>query len=291
LGLGAKTIQPARLHEIPWAFAASASVIGDPPCTLTLFSLPSAAKAIDVPSGDQAGGQNLLTPSVPATSSASSESSDRIQIPLRELVVAMNAKRVPSGDSANGGVRSAGPSPKLLPSGGSSTNCRELAGADGAHSHRAVKPPATSTAIAAVAMSAVIAAGLWRVGTLLQPDVSTPATSQIAEFTPVEDTDSDPEAHYTVAIARLEEVTRADGDVLDQETAGAMNAGLMVIDDAITESRAALRSEPQSESAQESLFAALRRKVALLQEMLALINEMRKGNQEGAARILSEINR
>jgi hypothetical protein len=145
--------------------------------------------------------------------------------------------------------------------------------------------------LTAVAMSAVIAAGLWRVGTLLQPDVSTPATSQIAEFASGADTESDPEAHYTVAIARLEEVTRADRDVLDQETAGAMNAGLMVIDDAITESRAALRSEPQSESAQESLFAALRRKVALLQEMLALINEMRKGNMEGAARILSEINR
>ena len=144
--------------------------------------------------------------------------------------------------------------------------------------------------LTAVAMTAVIAAGLWRVGTLLQP-VSTPDTTQIAEFTPLADTESDPEAHYTVAIARLEEVTRADRDVLDQETEGAMNAGLMVIDDAITESRAALRSEPQSESAQESLFAALRRKVALLQEMLALINEMRKGNQEGAARILSEINR
>jgi hypothetical protein len=145
--------------------------------------------------------------------------------------------------------------------------------------------------LTAVAMSAVIAAGLWRVGTLLQPAVSAPATSQIAEVAPVADTESDPEAHYTVAIARLEEVTRADRDVLDQETAGAMNAGLMVIDDAITESRAALRSEPQSESAEESLFAALRRKVALLQEMLALINEMRKGNQDGAARILSEINR
>jgi hypothetical protein len=145
--------------------------------------------------------------------------------------------------------------------------------------------------LTAVAMSAVIAAGLWRVGTLLQPAEPTPSAPQIAEFVPVADIDSDPEAHYTVAIARLEEVTRADRDVLDQETAGAMNAGLMVIDDAITESRAALKSEPQSESAQESLFAALRRKVSLLQEMLALINEMRKGNQEGAARILSEINR
>ena len=145
--------------------------------------------------------------------------------------------------------------------------------------------------LTAVAMTAVIAAGLWRVGALLQPAVPAPDAAQIADFTPVADTDSDPEAHYTVAIASLEEVTRADRDVLDQETAGAMNAGLMVIDDAIDESRAALKSEPQSESAQESLFAALRRKVALLQEMLALINEMRKGNQEGAARILSEINR
>ena len=144
--------------------------------------------------------------------------------------------------------------------------------------------------LTAIAMTAVIAAGLWRVGALLQPAGSTSDTAQIAEFTPVSD-ESDPEAHYTVAIARLEEVTQADRDVLDQETAGAMNAGLMVIDDAIDESRAALKSEPQSESAQESLFAALRRKVALLQDMLALINEMRKGNQEGAARILSEINR
>jgi len=51
----------------------------------------------------------------------------------------------------------------------------------------------------------------------------------------------------------------------------------MVIDDAITESRAALRAEPQSESAQESLTVALGRKVALLQDMVALISDMRKG--------------
>ena len=143
----------------------------------------------------------------------------------------------------------------------------------------------------AVAMTVVIAAGLWRVGTLLQPAGPTSTLPQVADIIPGADPDTDPEAHYTVAIARLEEVTRADRDVLDQETAGVMNAGLMVIDDAITESRAAVQAEPQSQLAQESLFAALRRKVALLQEMLALINEMRKGNQEGAAQILSEINR
>jgi hypothetical protein len=42
--------------------------------------------------------------------------------------------------------------------------------------------------------------------------------------------------------------------------------------------------------AQESLFGALRSKVALLQETLTLINVMRKGNQEGAARIVSGLN-
>ena len=143
--------------------------------------------------------------------------------------------------------------------------------------------------VAAVAMTAVLAAGLWRVGTLLQPGGDTAPAPRFADAVPV--AEGDPEAHYTLAIARLEEVATADQDVLDQETAGAINAGLTVIDEAITESRAALRSEPQSESAQESLFAALRRKVALLQETLALINEMRNGDQEGGARILSEINR
>jgi hypothetical protein len=142
--------------------------------------------------------------------------------------------------------------------------------------------------VAAVAMTAVIAAGLWRVGTLLETE-SRSATAPQTAGAPLLVADSDPETHYTVAIARLEEVTSEDRDVLDQETAGALNAGLMVIDDAIIESRAALQSEPQSESAQESLFAALRRKVSLLQEMLALISEMR-GHQAGAGRVLSEIN-
>jgi hypothetical protein len=137
-------------------------------------------------------------------------------------------------------------------------------------------------------MTAVIAAGLWRVGTLLDP-ASDPRSASLAgaapELGPV-----GAEADFTLAIAQLEEVTSAERDLLDQETAGALNAGLTVIDDAISESRAALEAEPESELAQESLFVALRRKVALLQETLALINEMRTGDQSGAARILSEIN-
>ena len=131
--------------------------------------------------------------------------------------------------------------------------------------------------LTAAAMAAFIAAGLWHVGTLLQSTSPVSDASRVEADPPVVGADFDPEAHYTVAIARLEEVAEADRDVLDQETAGAMNAGLMVIDDAISESRAALRAEPQSESAQASLSLALGRKVALLQDMVALISDMRKG--------------
>ena len=50
------------------------------------------------------------------------------------------------------------------------------------------------------------------------------------------------------------------------------------------------KKEPENDVAQQSLFEALRNKVALLQDTIALINEMRKGNQEGAARIVSGLN-
>ena len=69
-----------------------------------------------------------------------------------------------------------------------------------------------------------------------------------------------------------------------------MQANLRVIDDAIGDSRAALKTDPSSDLAQDSLFEALRSKVTLLQDTIALINEMRKGNQEGAARIVSGLN-
>jgi anti-sigma factor RsiW len=144
--------------------------------------------------------------------------------------------------------------------------------------------------LTAVAMAAVIATGLWRVGTLLGPAAPPRTITAVNSAAPAA-VALDAEADFTLAIARLEEVASVERSVLDQDTAGALNAGLVVIDEAINESRAALQSEPQSETAQESLFVALRRKVALLQEMLALINEMREGDQDGAARILSEINR
>jgi anti-sigma factor RsiW len=95
------------------------------------------------------------------------------------------------------------------------------------------------------------------------------------------------EQHYSSAIGDLEKVTQTESGSLDPETAKVVQANLEVIDQAIGQSRAALKSEPANPVAQDSLFDALRSKVQLLQDTVALINEMRKGNQEGAARIMS----
>ena len=101
------------------------------------------------------------------------------------------------------------------------------------------------------------------------------------------------EQHYQNAIAKLEQAARLDqpaanATTLDAQTAAMLQKNLQVIDQAIAESRAGLRAEPQSAAARDSLFDALRRKVALLQDTIALMNEMRKGNSAGAAQILNK---
>ncbi len=92
--------------------------------------------------------------------------------------------------------------------------------------------------------------------------------------------------HYEKAIAGLEQVARDGRGTLDANTAAVLQKNLGVIDQAISESRAALKAQPTSDTARTSLFEALRRKVELLQDTIALINEMRKGNQAGAAQIV-----
>jgi anti-sigma factor RsiW len=92
-------------------------------------------------------------------------------------------------------------------------------------------------------------------------------------------------AHYEKAIAGLEQIANASDSPLDPEQMATVKQNLGVIDRAIDESRTALKAAPASQLAQESLFEAFRRKVSLLQDTIALMNEMRKGNQAGAARI------
>jgi hypothetical protein len=118
----------------------------------------------------------------------------------------------------------------------------------------------------------------------------TSAPANRAEATSVKAQFDFAEAQYTSAIAGLESITKSEQSALDMETADVLKANITVIDTAITESRAALQTEPDNPTAQESLFDALRSKLELLQDVVALINEMRKGNPEGAARIVSGLN-
>jgi predicted ribosomally synthesized peptide with SipW-like signal peptide len=148
--------------------------------------------------------------------------------------------------------------------------------------------------VAAAAMVAVLVSGTW----MAWHDASTRTGSRQARRRrqsppgPIDDRSEVQlaEQHYSTAIGDLEKVTQAESGSLDPDTAKVMQANLAVIDQAIGQSREALKSEPAIQVAQESLFDALRSKVQLLQDTVALINEMRKGNQEGAARIMSGMN-
>src|SRR4051794_35099229 len=119
------------------------------------------------------------------------------------------------------------------------------------------------------------------------------AAGRSAAATPSEAVDSietelrQAEAHYDNAIKGLEVIANSEQGELDPKTAATLQKNLSVIDQAISESRAAVRAQPASEPAQQSLIEGFRTKIGLLQDTVALINEMRKGNEAGAARIAS----
>jgi anti-sigma factor RsiW len=145
-----------------------------------------------------------------------------------------------------------------------------------------------------VALLAVATWASWR-------EVSTVQTARVAPAHTVNGTvsdSSDPVAALSVdrvdstqemdsQIVRLEGFVNAGAAMLPGETKAAYHVNDAAIEDVIGQSRAALATEPTDNLAQQSLFEALRTKLALLEDMVALINEMRKGNQEGAARIVS----
>lgn len=124
--------------------------------------------------------------------------------------------------------------------------------------------------------------------TAADPGAATPAGGNAADADVVETIEQElraAEQHYEKAIRGLEQIAQAETSTLDPQVAATMRKNLGVIDQAISESRAAVRSQPESRTAQDSLFEALRRKVVLLQDTIALMNEMRKGNEAGVARI------
>ena len=168
-------------------------------------------------------------------------------------------------------------------------------------------------AIVAIAASLVLAVGVaigllvTQYGSANKPvPVTATASAPATQGNPAESIDVGSveaefrlaEQHYQNAISKLEQAARLDqaasgrgNNALDPQTAAMLQKNLQVIDQAIAESRAALRSEPLSASARDSLFDALKRKVALLQDTIALMNEMRKGNSAGAAQIVDGINK
>jgi anti-sigma factor RsiW len=87
------------------------------------------------------------------------------------------------------------------------------------------------------------------------------------------------EAPYQSAIAGLEQLANAEQGALDAETAASLWAGFAVIDRAIGESRAALAIDPQSGPAQEGLLNALKTKMTLLENTVALINAAGKSRE------------
>ena len=97
--------------------------------------------------------------------------------------------------------------------------------------------------------------------------------------------------HYQKAIAGLETVAKEGQGTLDPQLAAVLQKNIGVTDQAIADSRAAIRTQPTSEVAQASLFEALQRKVSLLRDTIALINEMRKGDQAGAAKIAGSLSK
>lgn len=80
------------------------------------------------------------------------------------------------------------------------------------------------------------------------------------------------EQHYANAITALEQLTVNRDTTLDPTVAAEIAQSLESIDRAIDDSRAALKSDPDSFVAQTSLLEALRMKVGLLQETVSLMN-------------------
>lgn len=70
----------------------------------------------------------------------------------------------------------------------------------------------------------------------------------------------------------------------DPATAAVLQKNLMVMNNAIAESRKALEANPQSSSTQ--LYEMLKQKIRFLQDTIALMNSMRQGDAAGAAQIV-----
>jgi hypothetical protein len=165
----------------------------------------------------------------------------------------------------------------------------------GANPRTAVTPhrrsrPGLAQWFSLAAALVVVTLGVYLVEVLQSPRSGAPGTAQSSS--PVGSVENVAQElslaleHYDKAISELQVITEKNSGDLDPAVASTVQKNLKVIDHAIVESRAALVTDPESAPARDSLLDALRRKIGVLQTTVALMNEMRKGDAAGAARVV-----
>jgi hypothetical protein len=131
------------------------------------------------------------------------------------------------------------------------------------------RAPSWKQLAAAAALVTVLGAAAW-FGLSLRP--SNGGSEPVAELARAASELQLAEQHYLNAIASLEQLTVRKDTALDPAIAADIAQSLSSIDRAIADTRAALKTDPNSFVAQTSLLEALRMKVALLQETVSLMN-------------------
>lgn len=132
----------------------------------------------------------------------------------------------------------------------------------------------------------LITLGVYLVSRQSPPEPAQLAGSNVPAGNPVEAVAEElnkAAVHYGNAMAELEKLAQSGDGTFDPKIAGVLREQLEIADRAIAESRRAMESDPASQPARDSLLAAFRRKVDVLQATVALMNEMRQGNVDNVA--------
>jgi anti-sigma factor RsiW len=157
---------------------------------------------------------------------------------------------------------------------------------------RVLQPRYAFAAAAALLLSTIV--GLWMIEGVrpaTQPESQVAATQDVTAVPGAdEDVTRAVERDYEQAILGLEQVAQAEGRVLDPDVAAALNQNIAIVDRAIGDAREAVVTDPQDDELRAGLLEAFRSKLELLEQMVLLINEMRQGDQAGAAEIVGNLN-
>jgi anti-sigma factor RsiW len=157
-------------------------------------------------------------------------------------------------------------------------------GATPAHRHAVRQWIALAAALVVITLGAYVVARFPAGGSKTPATDTTGNAAGTSSVELVQQELAQAEQHYEKAITELAALAKSNETSLDPTVATTLSKNLTVIDQAIAESRAALSSDPTSQPARDSLFEGLRRKASVLEATVVLMNQMRQGNQEGAAK-------